>query len=441
MLSTQTVSIVKATTGVVAEHAEAITRRFYSLMFAGNPEVLAYFNTAHQHSGGQQRALAGAICAYAANIDNLGALGSAVELIAQKHCSLGIRAEHYPIVGKHLLVAIEDVLGEAATKEIIAAWAEAYGLLAQIFIGREQEIYDAQRAQAGGWNGYRRFVVNRKVAESEVVTSFYLIPEDGGELPAFKPGQYATVRIDHPTTPTAPRNYSLSDRPRTGYFRFSVKREGPTAGDATVGAPLGLISNHLHDRVQVGETLEIGPPCGEFTLDAASVGERPIVLISGGIGITPLLSMWNDLAHRGWSGPVHFVHATRNSRVHAFADEVRAIAATRPHFMVHVLYDEASADDLSSGRCDSEGQVDVRFLSRLVDLHEAELYFCGPKPFMASLYAGLLGAGASDARVHFEFFGPRQDIASGAAREIERRECGRTADAGDSHAGHPWRRL
>src|SRR5690242_1891857 len=108
MLSEQTIAIVKATAPAVAAHAEEITRRFYKLMFAGNPEVLAYFNPAHQHAGTQQRALAGAICAYAANIDNLGALGPAVELIAQKHCSLGIQAEHYPIVGKHLLVAVKD---------------------------------------------------------------------------------------------------------------------------------------------------------------------------------------------------------------------------------------------------------------------------------------------------------------------------------------------
>ena len=149
MLSPQTIAIVKATAPVVAEHAETITRRFYNLMFAGNPEVQAYFNPAHQHSGGQQRALAGAICAYAANIDNLDALGMAVELIAQKHCSLGIQPEHYPIVGKHLLAAIKDVLGDGATDEIIAAWAEAYGFLAEIFIGREEQIYAAQRDGSG----------------------------------------------------------------------------------------------------------------------------------------------------------------------------------------------------------------------------------------------------------------------------------------------------
>ena len=161
MLSPQTIEIVKATAPVVAEHAETITRRFYTLMFAHNPEVQAYFNQAHQHSGGQQRALAGAICAYAANIDNLAALGPAVELIAQKHCSLGIQPDHYPIVGRHLLAAIKDVLGDAATEEIIAAWAEAYGLLAEIFIGREGQIYAAQLAVRGGWNGFRRFVVEQ----------------------------------------------------------------------------------------------------------------------------------------------------------------------------------------------------------------------------------------------------------------------------------------
>ena len=149
MLTERTIEIVKATAPAVAAHAEAITRRFYTLMFAGNPEVKAYFNQAHQHSGGQQRALAGAICAYAANIDNLAALGPAVELIAQKHCSLGIQAEHYPIVGKHLLVAIKDVLGDAATEEVIAAWAEAYGFLAKVFIEREAAIYRRAGRGAG----------------------------------------------------------------------------------------------------------------------------------------------------------------------------------------------------------------------------------------------------------------------------------------------------
>src|SRR6056297_1170487 len=163
MLSEKTIAIVKEITPVVAANAEVITRCFYQRMFAGNPEVKAFFNQAHQHSGGQQRALAGAICAYFSNIDNLPALKPAIELIAQKHCSLGIKAEHYPIVGKHLLGAIQEVMGEAATNEILAAVAEAYQVLADVCIAREAEIYQQQATAVGGWNGYRRFRVERKL--------------------------------------------------------------------------------------------------------------------------------------------------------------------------------------------------------------------------------------------------------------------------------------
>src|SRR5690606_234908 len=145
-----------------------------------------------------------------------------------------------------------DVLGEAATDEIIDAWAEAYGFLAKIFIDRERAIYRQQAEAEGGWNGYRPFVVTRKVPECEVVTSFYLQPEDGGPVCDFKPGQYLTVRVDHPQVPTSPRNYSLSDRPGRGHYRISVKREEAPAP----GAPAGLISNYLHDRVREGDRIE-----------------------------------------------------------------------------------------------------------------------------------------------------------------------------------------
>jgi nitric oxide dioxygenase len=410
MLSESTIQIVKATAPAVAPHAEAITRRFYSLMFTGNPEVKAYFNQAHQHSGGQQRALAGAICAYAANIDNLAALAPAVELIAQKHCSLGIRPEHYPIVGKHLLAAIKDVLGDAASEEVLAAWGEAYGFLANVFIGREEEIYQEHESALGGWRGYRKFIVRRKAVESDVITSFYLSPANGGALAEFKPGQYITVRIDHPTTPTAPRNYSLSDRPGAGYYRISVKRE-----ESINEAPAGLISNYLHDRVQEGDVLEIGPPCGEFTLDLAAANGRPIVLLSGGVGITPVMSMLKTLVHSGATTPIHFVHAARDSRVHAFAREVRWIAEERNNVRVHYRYDSPLADDLSAGRCDSTGLVDAALLRELLPRNEAEFYFCGPKPFMASLHQVLKGWGVADSRLHYEFFGPKQDLMAVAA--------------------------
>lgn len=406
MLSEKTVRIVQEITPAVAAQAETITRRFYQRMFAENPEVQAYFNQAHQHSGGQQRALAGAICAYFAHIDNLEALGPAVELIAQKHCSLGIQAEHYPIVGKHLLAAIQDVMGDAATDEVIAAVAEAYGVLATVFVGRESRIYTQQQEAPGGWTGYRQFAIAHKAPESENVTSFYLRPVDGQPLPDYLPGQYITLRIDHPTTPTSPRNYSLSDRPGTGYFRISVKREPRLA----TGAPDGLISNYLHDYLHEGDRVEVGPPCGEFTLDPALV-DGPIVLVGGGIGITPLMAMAKTLQHAQAGPPVYLLHASKNSRVHALADELRGLARSCDQFHTQVLYDEPLDDDLAAGRCDGRGVVTTKLLRELTPYEEATFYVCGPTPFMTAVLGSLSELGVDESRVRHEFFGPKQALA------------------------------
>jgi nitric oxide dioxygenase len=407
MIQPSTISIVKASAPVVEAQAERITRRFYELMFEGDPHVLRFFNQAHQHRGSQQRALAMSICAYAAHIDDLQALGPGVELIAQKHCSLMIQPEYYPIVGKYLLLAIQDVLGDAATDEVVAAWGDAYGLLAQILQDREREIYAAQAATPGGWNGYRPFVVDAKVPESEIITSFYLKPADGGALPTFLPGQYITVRIDNTSVPTSPRNYSLSDRPGRDYFRISVKREP--------GAPPGLISNHLHDNVKEGDQILVGPPCGVFTLDTEALHGRPIVLLSGGVGLTPAMSMLNTLADRGGDEPVWFVHGARNGRTHAFTDEVRRIAESGPNFHVHVRYREPLQEDLDERRCDSVGVPDVALLDKLLPVDEAEFYFCGPKPFLAKIYQELRARGVPEDRLHFEFFGPMEVIRGSAS--------------------------
>jgi nitric oxide dioxygenase len=411
MLSDNTIQIVKAITPAVAANAETITRRFYERMFAGNPEVKAYFNQSHQHSGGQQKALAGAICAYFTHIDNLQALGPAVELIAQKHCSLGIQPEHYPIVGKHLLDAIADVMGEAVTKEVVAAVTEAYGVLAEVCINREAQIYREQQSKQGGWNGYRRFVVDRKVPESDIVTSFYLKPADGGPLPDYLPGQYITVRIDHPATPTSPRNYSLSDRPGTGYYRISVKREPAPRSNA----PAGLISNHLHEAVQVGDEIEVGPPCGEFTLDPASTNGHPVVFVAGGIGVTPLLSMAKSLQHAGATTPVRFVQAARNSRVHALAEEVRRLESNGADIRARIIYNDPLTDDLSAGRCDAVGNVTTALLREWTPFENADYYLCGPPPFMASVLGSLKQLGVPEQRIRHEFFGPKQSLAPAPA--------------------------
>jgi len=406
MLSERTIEIVKEITPAVAANAETITTRFYERMFQGNPEVKAFFNQAHQHTGGQQRALAGAICAYFTHIENPVVLMPAVELIAQKHCSLGIKAEHYPIVGKHLLDAIKDVMGDGATEEIINAVAEAYGFLADLFIEREAAIYEEQQSPPGGWNGYRSFVVDRKVPESDVVTSFYLKPADDGPLPTFKPGQYITVQIDHPTTPTSPRNYSLSDRAGEEHYRISVKREERLTADA----PNGLISSHLHDVIEPGDQIQIGPPCGEFTVDPETTMTRPIVLLAGGIGVTPLLSMAKSILHANPEAAIYFVQAARNSKTQAFADELRSLSKIGSNVQTRIVYDTPLDGDVEESRCDETGFVTTDRLRDWTPYSEADFYFCGPRPFMQNVHAGLQELGVNEDRIHFEFFGPKQEL-------------------------------
>ena len=414
MLTPRTIEIIKEITPLVASNAETITKRFYALMFEGDPEVKAFFNPANQQSGAQQKALADAICAYFANIENLEALTPAVELIAQKHCSLGVQPEHYPIVGKHLLTAIREIMGDAATPEIIAAVGEAYELLANVCISREQAIYQQQESTQGGWNGYRKFIVDQKVPESDVITSFYLRPQDGGPLPTFLPGQYITVRVDHPTTPTSPRNYSLSDEPGKPHFRISVKRESGIKEQS----PDGLISTYLHEVVQPGDALEIGPPCGEFTIDPKAVGEEPIVFIAGGVGVTPLLSMAKSLVTQGVIAPIHFLQAARNSGVQAFADELYKLISDKDFVDVLVLYDQPLEGDVESGKCDRTGTVDTELLRKWTPFENGEFYFCGPKPFIQSIYAGLKELNVDDSRIHFEFFGPRWEVESSSVTAV-----------------------
>ncbi|MFI4957237.1 MAG: NO-inducible flavohemoprotein [Gammaproteobacteria bacterium] len=397
MLSPKTMTIVKATAPILDQHGEALTRHFYKRMFAHNPEVIPFFNPAHQVSGTQQKALAGAICAYAANIDNLGALGGAVELIAQKHASLQIKPEQYPVVGSNLLASIREVLGEGATDEVIDAWAEAYGFLADILIGREAQIYKDQAEANHGWDGFKPFRVVKKEKESEVITSFYLVPEDGEGLRDFNPGQFITVKIPTPCGHTTMRNYSLSDKPGRGYYRISVKREG-------------YVSNKLHDCVDVGATLEVAPPCGEFFLELTTQDTCPLVFFAGGVGITPILSMLYSALDAMPNRKIVLLHACLHEEAQAFTDTLNELAQQHQHFTVYHCYSEDAPKGVTRSSQALNGWVSESVIASLVPDGEADYYFCGPKPFMTSIYRQLVARGVPSTRMHYEFFGPREDL-------------------------------
>lgn len=356
-------------------------------MFAHNPEVIPFFNPAHQASGSQQKALAGAICAYAANIDNLDVLRGAVELIAQKHASLQIKPEHYPIVGENLIASIREVLGEGATDAVLEAWTEAYGLLAKILIGREAHIYREQSEAADGWDGFKKFYILKAEKESEIIRSFYLAPSDGSKVPTFKPGQYVTVRVPTPYGHTTMRNYSLSNKPGESYFRISVKREA--------GEPAGYVSNMLHDHMTSSSELELAPPCGEFFLDLTISDPRPLIFLAGGIGITPLLSMLYSAVEQMPDRKIIFVHACRNPNVQAFKQTLDELAQMNKNLHVYHYYSDTAP-------------FTTKELSALVDKYDADYYFCGPKPFMTEIYHHLFSLGVATTRMHYEFFGPKE---------------------------------
>jgi nitric oxide dioxygenase len=397
---------VKSTAPVLVEHGETLTRHFYQRMFTHNPEVAPFFNPAHQQAGKQQRALAGAIAAYAANIDNLEVLGGAVELIAQKHASLLIKAEHYPIVGENLLASIREVLGEAATDEIINAWAEAYGFLANILIGRERQIYEENARRTGGWEGFKSFRVVRKERESSNIVSFYLSPGDGAPLPKFKPGQYITVRAATAAGSTTMRNYSLSDKPGQEWFRISVKRELPPEANT----PAGYVSNMLHDSVEIGDVIEVSPPCGEFFLDLEAKHERPLMLLAAGVGITPIMSILLSALEATPERDIVLVHASLNEGVQAFSSAIVALAKQYPRLKVHYRYSEPEVGQVYAENHISTGFVDAELIESLIPNRNADYFFCGPQPFMVGIYHELLKWGLPPAQVRFEFFGPREEL-------------------------------
>jgi len=407
MLSDPTRDIIKQTIPILRENGEALTRHFYQRMFTHDPHVKAFFNPAHQQAGTQQKALAAAILAYAEHIDDPGALADAIDLIAHKHVSLGIQPEHYPIVGKHLLGSIKELLGDAATDEVIEAWGEAYNLLAEVCIQREAELYRAHEA-THGWTGFRTFRIDRIVEQSDIIRSFYLKPVDGQPLAPFAPGQYLTVRFATPDGNTTMRNYSLSAAPHPDYYRISVKREPAPHEDA----PDGFVSHVLHHDMSEGDEVEVGPPSGNFTLDRDQTTDRPLVLLSGGVGITPVLAMLHVAVAQQPGRPIVFIHAALNSATHAHREEVDELAAAHDNVTAHVRYSDPVAGDLEQGCCDSTGFVDAALIGSLLPVGEGEgdFYFCGPKPFMVAVTRALDELTVPAEQRHYEFFGPAQDL-------------------------------
>ncbi|WP_158736004.1 NO-inducible flavohemoprotein [Alteribacillus sp. YIM 98480] len=402
-LHPKTIETVKATAPILEARGEEITTHFYKRMFERNPELLNVFNQTNQKKGRQPQALANSVLAAAKNIDQLENILPVVKQIAHKHRSLQIKPEQYPIVGENLLAAMKEVLGDAATDDVLSAWEEAYGVIADVFISVEQKMYEEAAQQSGGWDGFRAFTVDKKVPESDVITSFYLRPRDGGSLPSFEPGQYITVKAEIPGEEFLHlRQYSLSDAPNKDYFRISVKRE-----EGSDLLPEGIVSHYLHRSVNEGDVLELTAPAGDFYLQPS---DRPVVLISGGVGLTPLMSMFNTLVDEN-RRPVTFIQAAQSSAHHAMHAATAKAAGECDNVSYHVCYDVVTEEDNADPYIQKQGRIDKEWLASLLPKEEADYYFCGPFPFLQAVNQMLKNDfNISEERMHFEFFGPAADL-------------------------------
>lgn len=383
MLTKQQIELVKATVPVLREHGVALTSHFYKRMLSHNPELLQVFNMGHQRAGFQQQALAGAVLAYAENIENLPALLGAVAHIANKHVSVGIRAEHYPIVGKHLIASIKEVLGDAATPELIDAWTAAYMQLADVLIGAEKAIYDKNAVAEGGWTGWRFFKVAEKSKQTDNVTSFKLVPVDNGKMPEVKAGQYISVRVFVKGQDLIqPRQYTVVKADATS-LTIAVKKV-----EAVEKSPAGMVSNTLHNDINEGDVVEVSFPVGEFNLPE---GNGELCLLSAGIGITPLFAMLKEAVQKDPTRKISFVHVCKNKEAIPFREELALV----------VKEGNASFEVFETSE---HGRPSEDFFKSLVS-QGADYCICGPVPFMKLAASELVKNGVAENKIHAEKFG------------------------------------
>ncbi|MFD8526754.1 globin domain-containing protein [Streptosporangium canum] len=382
MLSVESAAIVRATLPVVGASLDAITARFYETMFSERPELLdGLFNRGNQANGEQRRALAGSVASFATMLlDHPDERPDALlARIAHKHTAVGVTDDQYVIVHKYLFGAIAEVLGEAVTAEVAAAWDEVYWLMAGALIAMEARLY----AEAGACDGdtWQRWRVVARRDETPDTVSFLLRPAGDAPVPPARPGQYVSVRVRMPDGVHQLRQYTLSNAGEDGLRRITVKRVD--------GDPAGEVSTLLHATVRPGDELTLSAPFGEVTLED---GDAPLLLVSAGIGCTPMVAMLDHLVTTGSRRRVLVLHADRSPAEHALREDMLRPAAERIFW-----YESGAAAPDREGLMNLDG----------IEIPDgAVAYLCGPVPFMRDVRAQLIRAGVAARDIHYEVFGP-----------------------------------
>jgi nitric oxide dioxygenase len=394
VLSHRSRPVIEATLPVVAENIEEIARRFYAHLFGAHPELLdGTFNRGNQAEGTQQVALAGSVAVFATALvkEPEQAPEQLLARIAHKHASLGITPAQYQVVHDNLFWAIVDVLGDAVTPEVAAAWDEVYWLMAYALINMERGLYSSRGVRPE--TVWRDWKVVEKVEETADVVTFRVRRIDDRLVKTSLPGQYVSVRMRMPDGAHQPRQYSLTRADDGEHRQFSVKR---VQGD---GRPDGEVSTLLCDRVQVGDLLTMSLPFGDVVLDDSG---RPVVFLSAGIGITPMAGMLSHLTAAGSHLPITLLHADLDEESFALRDQVLQDARRLPGATVHVWYERGAHSTLPVDGVHA-GTMDLRH----IDLPEgAAFYLCGPLAFMRAVRSALLDRGVLPRDIQYEVFGP-----------------------------------
>lgn len=386
--------VIAATLPVVGENIGEIAERFYRHLFGEHPELLdGLFNRGNQAEGTQQRALAGSVALFAsALVDHPDRLPHhLLSRVAHKHASLGLRPDQYQVVYDNLMWAIGDVLGDAVTPDVAAAWSEVYWLMAFALTSTERGLYSARGVRPE--IVWRDWQVTEKIPETQDVVTFRVKRIDDRPVRTSLPGQYVSVRVLMPDGVRQPRQYSLTRADDGEHRQFAVKR---VHGG---GKPDGEVSNLLHGSVDVGDVLTLSLPFGDVVLDDSG---RPLVFCSAGIGITPMAGMLSHLVAAGSHFDVRVLHADVDEESFALRRQVLDDVRALPHATLQVWYERGAEGSL---------EVDGRYAGTM-DLTELELpagaayYLCGPLPFLQTVRNALLARGIAPADIQYEVFGP-----------------------------------
>lgn len=314
-----------------------------------------------------------------------------------------------PVAAGLFLVTLTAYLGALLVREIVAARAvqiiadNERAMLGQRIADLAERRRREQEKAERTWDGFRKFVVTKKEMEASDICSFYLEPHDRRPLPVFMPGQYLTFRLAIPgLSKPVIRCYSLSDAPRSEYFRVTIKRIGPPPGKPD-GLP-GLASSYFHEEVEVGNILDIKAPAGQFWLEPTDTS--PVVLIGGGIGLTPVLSMLQAIVNVDARREVWFFYGVRNRSEHVMARHLQRMAAQNPNINLHVCYSHPTAECQPDVDYQHAERVSIDLLRRVLPSSAPHFYLCGPPPMMQAMVEGLTDWGVPLERIHFEAFGP-----------------------------------